>query len=98
MTTQPTAAPSQDQGPTDTPLLEETIGQNLARTVERFGERDALAGRTVLLATQRLSTLALAERVAVLDEGRVAEIGEPAELLERGEAFTALFGEETPVH
>ncbi|MGD6980225.1 MULTISPECIES: AMP-binding protein [Citricoccus] len=42
MTTQPTAAPSQDQGPTDTPLLEETIGQNLARTVERFGERDAL--------------------------------------------------------
>jgi ABC-type multidrug transport system fused ATPase/permease subunit len=63
--------------------------------VERL--RDALAGRTVLLATQRLSTLALAERVAVLDEGRVAETGEPAELLERGEAFTALFGEETPV-
>jgi ABC-type multidrug transport system fused ATPase/permease subunit len=59
--------------------------------------RGALAGRTVLLATQRLSTLALAERVAVLDEGRVAETGEPAELLERGEAFAALFGEETPV-
>jgi ABC-type multidrug transport system fused ATPase/permease subunit len=63
--------------------------------VERL--RGALDGRTVLLATQRLSTLALAERVAVLDEGRVAETGDPAELLERGGAFTALFGEETPV-
>ncbi|MEA2281581.1 MAG: ATP-binding cassette, subfamily multidrug efflux pump [Solirubrobacteraceae bacterium] len=63
--------------------------------VERL--RGALAGRPVLVATQRLSTLALAERVAVLDEGRVAETGDPAELLERGGAFSALFGEETPV-
>ena len=30
----------------------------------------ALAGRAVLLATQRLSTLALADRIAVLDDGR----------------------------
>src|SRR5262245_26492275 len=29
-------------GPRDTPLLEETIGENLRRTVERFGEREAL--------------------------------------------------------
>jgi ABC-type multidrug transport system fused ATPase/permease subunit len=63
--------------------------------VERL--RGALDGRTVLLATQRLSTLALAERVAVLDEGRVAESGDPAELLERGGTFSALFGEESPV-
>jgi fatty-acyl-CoA synthase len=32
-------------GPTDVPLLEETIGQNLRRTTERFGERDALVVR-----------------------------------------------------
>ncbi|QCU77118.1 AMP-binding protein [Citricoccus sp. SGAir0253] len=42
MTAQPATAPSEDHGPTGTPLLEETIGQNLARTVERFGDREAL--------------------------------------------------------
>lgn len=31
-----------DQGSTDTPLLEETIGANLEATVERFGDREAL--------------------------------------------------------
>ena len=30
-----------DHGPTDSPLLEETIGVNLERTVERFGDREA---------------------------------------------------------
>jgi ATP-binding cassette, subfamily B, bacterial len=59
--------------------------------------REALADRAVLLATQRLSTLALADRIAVLDDGRVVESGEAAELLERGGAFAALFGEETRV-
>jgi ABC-type multidrug transport system fused ATPase/permease subunit len=59
--------------------------------------REALEGRTVLLATQRLSTLALAQRVAVLEDGRIAETGTPAELLDRDAAFAALFGEETPV-
>jgi len=65
------------------------------RIVDRL--RPALEGRAVLLATQRLSTLALAERVAVLDDGRIVESGEPRELLERGEAFAALFGEEAHV-
>jgi ABC-type multidrug transport system fused ATPase/permease subunit len=59
--------------------------------------RPALAGRAVLLATQRLSTLALAHRVAVLEDGRVVESGEPGDLLERGEGFAALFGEESSV-
>ena len=36
------AAPSYAQGQTDTPLLEETIGANLERTVSKFGEHDAL--------------------------------------------------------
>src|SRR5258706_7630306 len=30
------------KGDTSVPLLEETIGQNLARTVSRFGDREAL--------------------------------------------------------
>ena len=32
-------------GPVDVPLLGETIGENLRRTVERFGDREALVVR-----------------------------------------------------
>jgi ABC-type multidrug transport system fused ATPase/permease subunit len=59
--------------------------------------REAVAEKTVLLATQRLSTLALADRVAVLADGVIAESGTPAELLGRGGAFVALFGEDVAV-
>jgi fatty-acyl-CoA synthase len=41
----PTTAMSYARGPSDVPLLEETIGKNLRRTVERFGEREALVVR-----------------------------------------------------
>ena len=60
--------------------------------VERL--RPALEGRTVLVATQRLSTVALADRVVVLDDGRIVEQGTAAELLEAGGPFAALFGDE----
>ena len=56
--------------------------------------RPAVAGRTVLVATQRLSTISVADRAVVLDDGRVVEDGPPHELLAAGGAFTALFGEE----
>jgi ABC-type multidrug transport system fused ATPase/permease subunit len=66
--------------------------QTELRIVARL--RGALAGRAVLLATQRLSTLALADRIAVLEEGEIVEEGTAAELLARGGAFAALFGED----
>jgi ATP-binding cassette, subfamily B, multidrug efflux pump len=56
--------------------------------------RPALGSRAVLLATQRLSTLMLADRVAVLEAGVVVDTGTVAELLARGGAFAALFGED----
>ena len=56
--------------------------------------RPALAGHTVLVATQRLSTIALADRAVVLEEGRIVESGPPDELLRAGGAFTLLFGDE----
>ena len=56
--------------------------------------RPALEGHTVLVATQRLSTIALADRAVVLEEGRIVESGPPDELLRAGGAFTALFGDE----
>jgi ATP-binding cassette subfamily B protein len=56
--------------------------------------RPALTGRTVLIATQRLSTVEVADRAVVLDDGVIVESGTPAELLARGGVFAALFGEE----
>jgi ABC-type multidrug transport system fused ATPase/permease subunit len=56
--------------------------------------RPAIAGRTVLIATQRLSTVQVADRAVVLDDGVVVEDGTPAELLRSGAVFRALFGEE----
>jgi ABC-type multidrug transport system fused ATPase/permease subunit len=49
----------------------------------------------VLVATQRLSTIGVADRAVVLDEGRIVEQGRPAELLAAGGLFTALFGDES---
>jgi ABC-type multidrug transport system fused ATPase/permease subunit len=57
--------------------------------------RPAVAGRTVLVATQRLSTIGVADRAVVLDEGRIVEQGRPVALLAAGGLFTALFGDET---
>jgi ABC-type multidrug transport system fused ATPase/permease subunit len=56
--------------------------------------RPALAGRTVLVATQRLSTIALADRAVVVLDGRIVESGKPAELLRAGGEFARLFGDE----
>jgi ABC-type multidrug transport system, ATPase and permease components len=56
--------------------------------------RPAVAGRTVLIATQRLSTVQVADRAVVLEDGRIVEDGAPADLLERGGAFARLFGDE----
>jgi ABC-type multidrug transport system fused ATPase/permease subunit len=62
------------------------------RLVSRL--RPALAGRTALVATQRLSTVALADRAVVLLDGRIVESGTPRELLAAGGVFTTLFGDE----
>ena len=56
--------------------------------------RPALAGRTVLIATQRLSTVEVADRAVVLDDGVIVESGTPAELLALDGLFARLFGEE----
>ena len=58
------------------------------------GLRPVLEGRTVLLATQRLSTLELADRAVVLRDGKIVEDGLPGELLVGDGDFAALFGEE----
>jgi ABC-type multidrug transport system fused ATPase/permease subunit len=56
--------------------------------------RPALAGRTVLVATQRLSTVLIADQVVVIDDGAIVEQGKPLELLDADGPFSSLFGEE----
>ena len=55
-----------DAGPTDTPILDETIGANLARTVEGHGDRDALVS---VHQDIRWSYRELGERVEELARG-----------------------------
>jgi ABC-type multidrug transport system fused ATPase/permease subunit len=62
------------------------------RLVKRL--RPALAGRTVLVATQRLSTVEIADRAVVLLDGQIVESGTPADLLRAGGSFATLFGDE----
>ncbi|MFI0727793.1 ABC transporter ATP-binding protein [Streptomyces sp. NPDC021225] len=52
--------------------------------------RGVMAGRTTLLIAHRLSTLALADRIAVLDRGRLADIGTHEELRERSALYRRL--------
>jgi len=56
--------------------------------------RPAVEGRTVLLAAQRLSTVQVADRAVVLEDGLIVEDGAPLELLEREQRFHRLFGDE----
>lgn len=52
--------------------------------------REVLAGRTTLLVAHRRSTLLLADRVAVLDAGRVVDVGTHEELQERCHLYRML--------
>jgi ATP-binding cassette, subfamily B, bacterial len=60
----------------------ERLVQNALRTI--------LAGRTALIIAHRLSTVAIADRVLVLEHGRIIEDGSPAELLTAAGEYAAL--------
>ena len=54
--------------------------------------RQLIRGRTTILIAHRRSTLALADRIAVLEDGRVADIGTFEELTDRSALFRLLLG------
>jgi ABC-type multidrug transport system fused ATPase/permease subunit len=59
------------------------------RVVQR-ALQTVLAGRTAVIIAHRLSTVRIADRVLVLDRGRVIEDGSPAELLASGGEYSDL--------
>jgi ABC-type multidrug transport system fused ATPase/permease subunit len=56
--------------------------------------RPAVAGRTVLISGQRLSTVLVADRAIVLRDGKIVEQGLPEDLIRAGGPFAELIGEE----
>jgi ABC-type multidrug transport system fused ATPase/permease subunit len=80
-------------------VLDDPLSAVDTETEERIVRRlrPALAGRTVLLSSQRLSTVSLADRAVVLDGGVIVEDAPPARLLRAGGTFERLFGDEVRV-
>lgn len=60
------------------------------RQVQASLER-LMAGRTTLVIAHRLSTVQKADRILVLDDGRVVEQGSHQELLDRGGRYSSLY-------
>jgi ATP-binding cassette, subfamily B, bacterial len=73
-------------------ILDDATSAVDARTEEAINEglRTVMAGRTTLLVAHRRSTLHLADRVVVLDEGRVIDEGTHEELYERSALYRGL--------
>ncbi len=55
------------------------------------GLKALLADTTVITATQRVRTMEGADKVIVLDDGRVADIGTPAQLRENSEIYKEIY-------
>ena len=76
-------------------ILDDPLSALDVRTEEKVTAalRDALAGTTALLVAHRPSTVLLADRVALLADGRIAAVGSHAELLATEPRYAGLMGD-----
>jgi ATP-binding cassette subfamily B protein len=81
-------------------LLDEATSNLDLATEAKVSEAMGLLarGRTTILIAHRLPTAARADRVVVMDQGRVAETGSHAELLARGGRYAAMWAASEAAH
>ena len=74
-------------------ILDDALSSVDTYTEEQILTRlqSVLQGRTSILISHRISTVRSADRIIVLEEGRIAERGTHAELLERGTYYPELY-------
>jgi ATP-binding cassette subfamily B protein len=79
----------------DAPILildEPTASMDVQSELDVYrGLRDLAAGRTTLLISHRFSTVAMADHIYVMDEGRIVDHGSHTELLDRCAMYAALY-------
>jgi ATP-binding cassette, subfamily B, bacterial len=74
-------------------LDEPTAALDARAEVEVYRQfRDVSQGKTVLLISHRLGSARLADRILVLDGGRIVEEGNHAELMKRGGLYARMLG------
>jgi ATP-binding cassette subfamily B protein len=75
-------------------LLDEATSNLDVATETRVTEamRRLRQGRTTIVIAHRLSTVIEADQIAVIQDGRVVEVGPPDQLLARGGQFADLYG------
>ncbi|MFZ0384649.1 MAG: ABC transporter ATP-binding protein [Solirubrobacteraceae bacterium] len=64
----------------------------------KLGLEQVMAGRTTIVIAHRLSTIALADRIVMLDHGRVTGDGTHEQLLESSDLYREIVRSGTPAH
>ncbi len=72
--------------PTSTSALDTQAEYQVQQSLEQLKR-----GRTTLIVAHRLSTIAAADRIVVMEQGKIVEEGNPLELLAREGMYAKLY-------